>query len=101
MRHKLTEEVTAMDTISLALFVFAGIILTIGIGTVLGAMLPLIFQHPGAIPTPFGIVTIIGILVAIIGIILCTKAGNLRDRVQKGIAKDCYHLDPQLLGLYL
>ena len=65
-------------------------ILTIGISTVLGALLPLIFQHPEEIPTPFGIVTIIGILIAIIGIILCTKAGNLRDKAQKGIVEEVH-----------
>ena len=61
-------------------------VLNIGIGTVLGSLFPLIFQYPEEIDTSFGMVTIIGTLFAIIGIILCTKAGHLRDRAQKGIA---------------
>jgi L-rhamnose-H+ transport protein len=59
-------------------------VLNIGIATGLGFLLPLFFQYPERIATPFGLITISGTLCAIVGIILCTGAGNLRDKETKG-----------------
>jgi len=63
-------------------------VLNIGISTGLGFLLPLLLQHPGSLHTPFGLVTIAGVVLAIVGIIRCTRAGELRDREHSGIAAD-------------
>jgi L-rhamnose-H+ transport protein len=66
----------AIDMIGIGL----AFVLCLGIGTGLGFLLPLVFQHPEKILTPFGIMTICGTGLAIAGIIVSTYAGQLRDR---------------------
>jgi L-rhamnose-H+ transport protein len=60
-------------------------VICVGLGTVLGFLLPLIVQHPEKIATPFGVVTIIGGVLALVGLIVATYAGNLRDKHRRGI----------------
>lgn len=63
-------------------------VLNIGIGTGLGFLLPLLFQHQEEIHTPFGLVTISGVALAIVGIVFCTMAGDIRDKEYKGMAAE-------------
>lgn len=65
-----------------------GFVLNIGIAAALGSMLPLIFQYPDEILTPFGMLTITGVSFVIIGLILCAKAGNSRDGAREGTAEE-------------
>ena len=74
----------ALHSVGLAL----AFVLNIGIGTGLGFLLPLLLQHPEEIHTPFGLVTILGVIVAIVGIVLCTRAGSIRDKEHKGMAAE-------------
>ncbi len=59
-----------------------GFVINIGLGTFLGFLLPLIFKHPGDIFTPFGIITLIGCLLALAGIIISNRAGRLNARAK-------------------
>lgn len=66
----------ALDMIGLGL----GFVINLGLGIGLGFLLPLVFQHPDQIVTPFGLVTLIGTTFAIAGLIVANRAGVLRDR---------------------
>lgn len=57
-----------------------GFVINIGLGTGLGFLLPLVFLHPEKVFTPFGWVTMIGILFIIAGLIVSYQAGQARDR---------------------
>lgn len=57
-----------------------GFVISLGVGIVIGYALPFIIQHSQKILTQFGIITIIGILLAVIGLIISNYAGMLRDR---------------------
>lgn len=63
-------------------------VLNIGIGTGLGFLLPLLLQHPEEIHTPFGLVTVLGVALALVGIVFCTRAGEMRDREHAGMAAE-------------
>ena len=69
----------ALNMIGLGL----GFVINLGLGIGLGFLLPLIFQHPEKIATPFGVVTLIGGALAIVGLIVSNHAGMLRDREKK------------------
>lgn len=66
----------ALNLIGLGL----GFIFNVGIGMALGFLLPLVFQHPEKILTPFGMTTIFGTTLALIGLAISNHAGLLRDR---------------------
>lgn len=74
-------------------------VLGLGIGTGLGFLLPLVFQHPAELLTPFGLVTLLGTLLALIGIIVSTYAGQLRDRSHQQEIKRSPHF--YLIGVIL
>jgi L-rhamnose-H+ transport protein len=57
-------------------------VLNLGLGIILGFLLPLIVQHPEKIMTPFGLTTIIGSLLAVIGLLLSNRAGSLHHHEQ-------------------
>jgi L-rhamnose-H+ transport protein len=70
-----------------------GFVLNIGLGTALGFLLPLVFLHPDHILTPFGIVTLIGTALIIVGLLYSFHAGRLRDeqlKQQQKTAKATY-----------
>jgi L-rhamnose-proton symport protein (RhaT) len=68
----------AIDTIGIGLtFTIA-----IGLSTGLGFLLPLLFQHAEAILTPFGLFTLIGVALSLLGLILSTTAGNHRNKTK-------------------
>jgi L-rhamnose-H+ transport protein len=53
-----------------------GFVLNLGIGIILGFLLPLIVQHPEKIMTPFGMLTIAGSLLVVIGLLFSYYAGK-------------------------
>ncbi len=69
----------AMRTIGIGL----GFVINIGLGTGLGFLFPLVFLHPEAIWTSFGLVTLIGIIFIIGGLLLSYYAGHQRDLSKK------------------
>jgi len=56
-----------------------GFVLNIGLGIILGFLLPLIFQHPEKILTTFGGFTITGSLLIVMGLLFSNRAGNLQQ----------------------
>lgn len=60
-------------------------VVCVGLGTVLGFLLPLIVLHPEKIATSFGVVTMIGGTLALIGLVIATYAGNLRDQHRRSL----------------
>lgn len=57
-----------------------GFAINLSLGISLGFLLPLVFQHADKIMTPFGITTLAGTLLSVIGLIISNHAGILRDR---------------------
>jgi L-rhamnose-H+ transport protein len=57
-------------------------VLNIGIGTGLGFLAPLVFLHSHQLATAFGLVTILGTVLIIAGLIFCFVAGRHRNRKQ-------------------
>jgi L-rhamnose-H+ transport protein len=76
----------ALNMIGLGL----GFVINLGLGISLGFLLPLVFQHPQQIKTPFGIITLVGTALAVVGLIISNRAGRLRDREKKSIALELY-----------
>jgi L-rhamnose-H+ transport protein len=56
-----------------------GYSLMISLMVVTGTMVPLLLGHPDQIPTVGGITLILGVLILIVGVALCAKAGRLRE----------------------
>lgn len=56
-------------------------VVCIGVSTALGFFLPLAIEYPEKITTPFGYLTIFGVLLAILGFIFSTYAGSLRSKL--------------------
>lgn len=69
----------AIDMIGIGL----AFVINLGLSIMLGFLLPLVIQHPEYVLTPFGMVTLGGCLLAIIGLMICNKAGNLRDKAKR------------------
>lgn len=59
-----------------------GFVVNLGLGILLGYLLPLVFQHPHEILTPFGAITLLGCLFAVVGLLFSHKAGKLHSREQ-------------------
>jgi L-rhamnose-H+ transport protein len=53
-----------------------GFVINLGLGIMLGFSLPLIIQHSDQLFTPFGFMTLIGCVLAVLGLIYSTLAGN-------------------------
>jgi L-rhamnose-H+ transport protein len=73
------------------LFFGLGFLINLGLGIGLGYLLPLALQHPEKIVTPFGLITISGVAIAIFGLVLANKAGQLRNHEQntlKGLVEN-------------
>ncbi len=66
----------ALDMIGMGL----SFVINVGLGMSLGFLVPLLLQYPQEIPTPFGLVTLSGTAIAILGLLLSSHAGSLRDR---------------------
>ena len=65
----------AMTSIGLGL----AFVINLGLGISLGFLLPLVLQHPRQIPTPFGVTTLLGTALAVVGLLVSSRAGKLRD----------------------
>lgn len=77
-------------------------VICLGLSTGLGFLLPLVFQHPDQILTPFGVMTLLGTLFTIIGLIVSTYAGNLRDRLRRNtLGAEIYSKKFYLIGVLL
>src|SRR3990167_7737043 len=63
-----------------------GFVINLGIGIGLGFSLPLVIQHSQDIITFFGLMTLIGSILAILGLIFSTYAGHAHDKRQKNQA---------------
>jgi len=57
-----------------------GFLVNLGIGISLGYLLPLIIQHSDKILTPFGLITFTGTAIAMFGLFLANKAGQMRNK---------------------
>lgn len=57
-----------------------GFVINLGIGVVLGFAIPLIVQYPHKIFTQFGLVTLTGTILIVMGLVVSNHAGVLRDR---------------------
>ena len=51
-----------------------------GIQVVLGPLVPMFVQHPEKIPTAEGITVLVGILISLLGVVACGRAGMLRSK---------------------
>jgi L-rhamnose-H+ transport protein len=69
----------ALDIIGLGL----GFVIILGLGIMLGFLLPLIVQHSDRIMTPFGITTLLGCLLAIAGLIFSNYAGVIHNNSRR------------------
>ncbi|MCK4871006.1 MAG: hypothetical protein KAS93_07850 [Gammaproteobacteria bacterium] len=62
-----------------------GFVINLGLGIMLGFLLPLVFQHPDQILQPFGLITLFGTILAVFGLLFSNMAGSLHDRQRKGL----------------
>jgi L-rhamnose-H+ transport protein len=69
-----------------ALGIALGAAVILGITAALGSLVPLLIQHPEEILRRTGLLTVLGVVVMLLGIIVCAVAGKARDR-QQGEAK--------------
>lgn len=69
----------ALNFIGLSL----GFIINLGLSIGLGFLLPLVFQHREQIYTPFGIISLVGVILAITGLIVSNRAALIRNREQR------------------
>ncbi|OGO94540.1 MAG: hypothetical protein A3F10_03890 [Coxiella sp. RIFCSPHIGHO2_12_FULL_42_15] len=77
-----------------------GFVINLGIAIGLGFSLPLIFQHSDDIFTLFGLMTLIGSILAILGLIFSTYAGHLHDRrSEKPSANEKHYFGGVLLAI--
>jgi L-rhamnose-H+ transport protein len=57
---------------------------TIGISTVFGSLIPLILLQPRAVFTPKGLTILGGVILTLIGIVLCALAGRAKEKELSG-----------------
>jgi L-rhamnose-H+ transport protein len=56
---------------------------TIGLGAALGALVPILLRHPEVLKTAHGEVLLLGVLLMVTGVIVCSWAGRRREREQR------------------
>ena len=54
--------------------------IAIGLSTALGSLVPLVAKHPNMIPTTKGMVIILGVILMLVGIVLCAVAGRHKEK---------------------
>ncbi len=63
--------------------------ITIGLGAALGTLVPIVLQHPAALATDCGRVLLLGVLMMVAGVGVCSWAGRRREREQNaGAARE-------------
>lgn len=72
-----------IDAVGLAL----GFAIILGLTAALGTLIPLIVLTPGSLASPKGVATIGGLVIVIIGISLCARAGSLKENRGNGGAE--------------
>ncbi len=60
-----------------------GTAIILGLNNAVGSILPLIIYHPEELDTPAGMAIIAGVAVMIVGILICARAGTLREKAQQ------------------
>jgi L-rhamnose-H+ transport protein len=60
-----------------------GFAIILGMTSCLGSLIPMMVLHPAELNTPNGHVLLCGLAVVLVGIVICARAGALRDRDQK------------------
>lgn len=83
----------AMNRIGIGL----GFLLNIGIGTVLGSLLPLVIQHSDQLVTLPGLLTVFACILIVVGLIICYVAGHAREREQGHAVKTDFR--PYIVGV--
>jgi L-rhamnose-H+ transport protein len=67
---------------------------TIGLGAALGTLVPIVLRHPEVLGTGHGKVLVVGVLLMVAGVAVCSWAGRRREREQKtgvaGVRKGSY-----------
>lgn len=69
-----------IDAVGLAL----GFGIILGLTAALGTLIPLIALTPGSLASSKGVATIIGLVIVIVGISLCARAGSLKESRDNG-----------------
>jgi L-rhamnose-H+ transport protein len=57
-----------------------GFAIILGMTSCLGSLIPMLVLHPAELNTPNGHVLLCGLAVVVVGIVICARAGALRDR---------------------
>jgi L-rhamnose-H+ transport protein len=57
-----------------------GFAIILGMTSCLGSLIPMLVLHPAGLNTPNGHVLLMGLAVVLVGIVICARAGALRDR---------------------
>jgi L-rhamnose-H+ transport protein len=62
--------------------------ITIGLSAALGTLVPILLQHPGVLATGHGPVFLLGLVLMLAGVIVCSWAGRRREREQQSEPAD-------------
>jgi len=62
--------------------------IAIGLSTALGSLVPLVVEHPKMIPTTKGMVIILGVVLTLVGIVLCAVAGRHKEKAMQSSAQE-------------
>jgi L-rhamnose-H+ transport protein len=63
-----------------------GFAIILGMTSCLGSLIPMMVLHPAELNTPNGHVLLMGLAVVLVGIVICARAGALRDRDRKAVS---------------
>jgi L-rhamnose-H+ transport protein len=61
---------------------------TIGLGAALGTLVPILLRHPAVLKTARGEILVLGVLLMVAGVIVCSWAGRRREREQRSEAAE-------------
>lgn len=73
-----------------------GTALVLGLNNAIGAIMPIILYHPEQVMQPVGMVLLAGVLVMLVGIIVCAVAGLKREKAMN-VAQDSKKENPQFV----
>lgn len=84
-----------------------GFAIIFGLGTSIGSLVPLVFQHRDRLFAPAGLGTIAGVVLLTVAVVMFSIAGSKRDKMLRGIAAKALTKEPVggegrfLLGLVI
>ena len=61
---------------------------TIGLGAALGTLVPILLRHPAVLKTARGEILLLGVLLMVAGVIVCSWAGRRREREKRSEASE-------------